>query len=461
MEADGSYGVASSWVELSSDGVATQAKAMKDERRTTFGDEPRAQAAFLLKWIALGAWVGGLAGLASAAFLWTLDLALAARDGHPALLFGLPLAGAAIGAVYHHLGGDASRGNNLLLDEIHEPRGPVPFRMAPLILATTVVTHLFGGSAGREGSAVQMGGTLAEVATLPLRLAPADRRLLLMAGIAAGFGSVFGTPLAGAIFGLEVLALGRIETDALVPCLVASVVGDLVCRATGIRHHAYDAPKAFVLIPATLLWTLLASVLFAAAGVAFAELTHALGRVGGRIRGAYWVRPVVGGLVIVALTLAVGDQSYNGLGLPLIERAFHRGEVPPYAFALKLLFTAITLGAGFKGGEVTPLFCIGATLGSAFAGVAGQDPALFAALGFVAVFASAANTPLACAVMGIELFGAPLAVPLAVACTVAYVLSGHRGIYPSQRIHRPKSPSRRIESGQTLRSLHEEVPPAP
>ncbi|CAN5553738.1 voltage-gated chloride channel family protein [soil metagenome] len=429
---------------------------MKTFPRKSLSSEPLALVVVVLEWIVLGAGVGVLAGLASAGFLWLLDLALASRDAHPALLYGLPLAGAAIGFVYHHFGGSVAGGNNLLLDEIHEPKGPIPFRMAPLILVTTVVTHLFGGSAGREGSAVQMGGTFAGALARTLGLSKSERRILLMAGIAAGFGSVFGTPLAGAIFGMEVLALGRMDTDALVPCLVASVVGDLVCRGVGIHHHAYDAPKTLLLTPSTLGWTVLASFLFAAASAGFAELTHAIGGVGKEIRGAPWVRPAIGGLVVIAMTIAVGSQEYNGLGLPLIERAFHRGEVAPYAFALKLLFTAVTLGAGFKGGEVTPLFCIGATLGSAFAGVTGQDPALFAALGFVAVFAGAANTPLACAVMGIELFGAPLAVPLAVACVLTYVLSGHRGIYLSQKVHHPKIRHARIERGRTLRSLHRE-----
>ena len=387
----------------------------------------------IVRWSLLASVVGALAGLGSAAFLWALDHATATRVAHPALLFALPLAGVAIGIVYHHLGRDVVAGNNLVLDEIHEPRATIPFRMAPLVLLATVVTHLFGGSAGREGTAVQTGATFADALARPLRLSKEDRAILLMAGMAAGFGSVFGTPLAGAVFGMEVLALGRLRADALVPCLVGSVIADMVCRATGIRHGAYDAPKTFFLTPATLGWTLVASVFFALAAAAFVDLTHRISALGKGVRGAPWVRPLVGGLGVVGLTLLLGTRAYNGLSLPLIAQAFHRGEVPPYAFAVKLGLTAITLGAGFKGGEVTPLFAIGATLGSAFAGATAQDPALFAALGFVAVFAGAAKTPIACALMGIELFGAPLAVPLAIACTLATVLSGPRGIYAAQR----------------------------
>lgn len=429
------------------------------ERSNTKGRHAReslALAAMVLRGTLIGLWVGGLSGLASAGFLWSLDRATDTRGAHPWLLFGLPLAGAAIGLVYACHGKAVAGGANLLLDRIHDPNGAIPFRMVPLILLTTVLTHLFGGSAGREGTAVQMGGTLADLATKPLRLSGADRRILIKTGIAAGFGSVFGTPLAGAVFGLEVIGIGRVEYDALVPCLVGSVMGDFVCRSVGIHHHAYDAPRTFFLTPATFALTIAASLLFAGAAAAFSELTHAIGNVGKTIKGAPYVRPVIGGLVVIAMTLAVGNQDYNGLSLPLIERAFHRGEVPPYAFALKIVFTAVTLGAGFKGGEVTPLFCVGATLGSAFAVVTGQDPALFAALGFVAVFAGAANTPLACTIMGIELFGSALAVPLAVACVLTYVLSGHRGIYPSQRVHLPKMPYARIEAGQTLRDLQRE-----
>lgn len=416
--------------------------------------ENLALATVVVRGILIGLWVGLLSGLASAGFLWALDYATDVRKAHPWLLFGLPLAGVFIGLVYTRHGKTVAGGANLLLERVHDPNGEIPFRMAPMILFTTVLTHLFGGSAGREGTAVQMGGTLADLAVKPLRLSKADRRILIMTGISAGFGSVFGTPLAGAIFGLEVIGIGRIKYDALVPCLVASVMGDLVCRGVGIHHHAYDAVKTFALTPQTFGWTILASFLFAAAAVAFSELAHAIQNVGKGIKGAPYVRPVIGGLAVIAMTLVVGSQAYNGLSLDLIQQAFHRGEVPLYAFALKIVFTAVTLGSGFKGGEVTPLFCVGATLGSAFAQVTGQDPALFAALGFVAVFAGAANTPLACAIMGIELFGSQLTVPLAIACVLTYILSGHRGIYLSQQVHHPKTPHAMIEEGQTLRALH-------
>lgn len=416
-------------------------------------NEHGALALFMAKWSALGAWVGLLAGAASALFLWLLALATQTQATHPWLLYLLPVAGLFIAFLYTRFGESVAAGNNLILERIHDPGDSVPFRMAPLVLATTVLTHLFGGSAGREGTAVQMGGTLAWLAAAPLRLGRHDQSILLMTGVSAGFGSVFGTPLAGAVFGLEVLSIGRIRYNALVPCLVASFVGDLVCRALGIQHHLYTVPESVPMTPSFYAWVVVGGVLFAAASALFTELTHAVSRLGQSLRQAPYLRAAAGGVAVIALTALIGNRDYNGLSLPLLERSFSTLEIPAYAFLIKILLTSITLGTGFKGGEVTPLFVIGATLGHALAIFTGQPPAVFAALGFAAVFAGAANTPLACTLMGIELFGGHLAMPLAIACVMAYVLSGHRGIYVGQQIGEPKSPTLEAPPRTTLASL--------
>lgn len=405
----------------------------------------------LVRWSAIGTCVGILAGVASAGFLLGLDWATQTRIQYPRLLWLLPAAGVVIAWLYGRFGKGVEGGNNLILERIQRPGERIPLRMAPLIAVTTILTHFFGGSAGREGTAVQMGGSLANLLSGPLRLSGEDRRSLLMAGVSGGFGAVFGTPLAGTIFGLEVHAVGRIRYDALVPCFLASVVGDLVCRGLGIDHHLYHVDVDFTMTPALMVIVAVAGLCFGAASYLFSELTDAIAHAFRRARVTPLVRPLIGGLAIIGLTHLVGTRDYLGLGLPLIERSFTGDGVASSAFALKILFTAVTLGSGFKGGEVTPLFCIGATLGSAFASWTGQPPAVFAALGFVAVFAGAANTPLACVLMGIELFGANLAAPLTLACVVSYIVTGHRGIYLSQQVDTPKAGKLRVAEGVALR----------
>jgi H+/Cl- antiporter ClcA len=381
--------------------------------------------------------VAVLAGSASAFFLFALDWATATREEHRWVIGLLPVVGFAMGWLYWRYGQRVDAGNNLLIDEIHDPKKVLPLRMAPLILGSTVVSHLFGASVGREGTAVQMGGALADQLTRLFQLHREDRRIVLMAGISAGFASVFGTPLAGAIFALEVLAIGKLRYDALLPCTVAAVVANQVGLLWGVHHTHYAIPS----VPSVALWPLTAMVLAGAAfgltGRAFAWATHALAAwMKARVSYAP-LRPFLGGMVVAAAVLWLGADRYIGLGIPTIESAFQQ-PLAPYDFVGKMAFTIASLGSGFKGGEVTPLFYIGATLGNALAPLLQLPVPLLAGMGFVAVFAGAANTPLACTLMAMELFGADVGIHAALACVVSYLFSGHSGIYKAQRVGHAK-----------------------
>jgi len=410
----------------------------------------------LVRWTLLTIPVAITVGSVVAFFLWLLSLSIHFRFAHTWLLYLLPLAGILIHFAYKIFGKSSEKGNNLIMDEIHQPGGGIPKRMAPLVLAATVVTHLFGGSAGREGTAVQIGGSIADFFGRLFKLNEKDTRTVLMAGVAAGFGAVFGTPLAGTIFAIEVLAIGRLQYDAIIPCLIASVFADQTVAILGIHHTVYHIDPFTTHSPIALFSfihfdyfllakIILASVLFGLTSYVFAELAHSIKNVSLRIFKTTWLIPVAGGLVIIGLTFLLGRQDYLSLGVDAqfpnsvtIPSAFHQGGADAFSWLWKIIYTTITLGTGFKGGEVTPLFYIGATLGNTLSQLLNAPVGLFAALGFIAVFAGATNTPLACTFMGIELFGGEYAVYFAIACFTAYFFSGHSGIYSSQRIAIPK-----------------------
>ncbi len=405
---------------------------------------------YLSKWIIICGIIGLLAGSASAIFLLMLHWATDYREANKWIITFLPLGGLAIGLVYHYFGKSVVKGNNQILEEFHSPKKIIPLKMAPLVMFSTVATHLFGGSAGREGTAIQMGGAIADSLAGLFKIKPETRRIILVAGVSAGFSSIFGTPLAGAVFALEVFVVGRMRYDSIIPSFLAAIFANEAAHLFPIHHTQYTIPSNVIpnLWAPEFIWAIVAGICFGLAGRLFSNATHFWSKVFKEKIKYPPLRPVIGGIVIAVAVYFVGTR-WIGLGIPTIEEAFVK-QLNFDDFLLKILFTSFTLGAGFKGGEVTPLFFTGATLGSALSLILPLDMALLAGMGFVAVFSGATNTPIACTLMGIELFGHEAAVYIGVACAIAYVFSGHTGIYGEQIIGSPKHTDFSEQKGQKL-----------
>lgn len=391
----------------------------------------------IFKWILICFIFGILAGASSSLFLYTLNWATEFRESHLWMVFLLPIAGLAIGYLYHYYGNDVSKGNNVILEEYEKPHTIIPLKMAPMVYIGTILTHLFGGSAGREGTAVQMSTAIADQFTGIFKLSQQERKVILISAISAGFASVFGTPITAAVFALELLIFSGVSYKSILPSFLTAYIAYFTVEFFQIPHTIY--PKPFVtemnlqIIP----WLLFAGIVFGLTARIFSTSVHYFTEKAKEFISFPPLRPFIGGLIFAAAIYFSGATQYLGLGIPTIVESFQTAQTGD-VFLLKILATAFILGMGFKGGEVTPLFFIGATLGSALAVFVPLPLSLLAAMGFVAVFSGATHTPIACTIMGIELFGIECGIYVGIACFVAYFFSGYLGIYQSQIVKGPK-----------------------
>lgn len=386
---------------------------------------------------ALAVVVGAVSGLGSWALFEALDAATSTRLDADWLVWLLPVAAFALGVAYRYVGADANKGTSLVITESLAPsddgteRAPnVPARMAPMIFGATYIAQLTGASVGREGAALQIAGSAVSTLLRPLRLPAHELRLMLIAAMAGAFGGAFGVPVAGAIFALEVQRTGRIRYEALAPALAASVTADYVVEGLGRSTPMIALPVD--LDVAVVLKLVVVGVLAGLAARAFIVSLHAIKSASRRLVVWAPARPVIGAVATLAL-MGLFGRDYLGLSLPLVDSALSGIAADWWEPVLKIVFTVVALGSGIPGGEVTPLFVVGATLGSTLAEPLSLDPRLAAAATLAAVFGAASNTPIACAILAVELFGGGLAVPAAVVCIVAYAVSPERGIYDGQR----------------------------
>ena len=383
------------------------------------------------RWVLLSVVTGLVCGLVGSAFHLTVDFATGFRAQHQWLVFLLPVGGLAIAFIYR-VSKTEGEGTNNIIDSIHDG-DKVPILLVPVIFAATAITHLFGGSAGREGAALQIGGGIGYRVGRLLKLDDKDMRLVTLCGMSAVFAALFGTPLTATIFALEVISVGILYYSGLIPCLVASVTAYGVSLLFGIAPMRYSVALSPLELGLALRVCLLA-VVCALVSIAFCVAMHKTEQFAAKLVKNIYLRAFIGGIIVIALTLIVGSESYNGIGTDVIASALGEGKAPTWGFLLKIIFTAVTIGFGFKGGEIVPTFFIGSTFGCVIGTLIGLDPGFAAALGLVSLFCGAVNCPIASVFLSIELFGAGGIVYFAVACAVSFALSGYFGLYSSQKI---------------------------
>ena len=386
-----------------------------------------------LKWVVFSILSGAVVGSVGTLFYFGMSVVTLVRTKNPWIIWLLPIGGLLIVGAYRLLRDERDSGTNLVLSAIHSG-DELPFRMAPLIFFSTLITHLFGGSAGREGAALQLGGSIGNGLGRLFHFDEKDKHIMIMCGMSAAFSALFGTPMAAAIFSMEVVSVGIMHYSALVPCVIAALVAHGIASSFGVTAESFPLGKipAFTIKNAMKI-TLLA-ILCALVSVLFCILLHQAEYLYKKFFKNAYVRIFVGGCLVIILTLLVGDQTYNGAGMPVIEACMKNGTVAWQTFLLKMIFTAVTLGAGYKGGEIVPTFFIGASFGCLFGNLLGFSPVLCTAVGMSAVFCGVTNCPITSLLISFELFGYEGMPYFLLAIAFSYMLSGYYGLYHSQKI---------------------------
>lgn len=390
-----------------------------------------------LKWGLLGVLMGVIGGLLGAGFHHALHFVTHVRSEHTWLIFLLPVGGVLTVAIYRLFKMQGNKGTNEIIDATLDGH-PVSPMVAPSIFLATAITHLFGGSAGREGAALQLGGSTASVLAKLFKLREEERKVMVMAGMSAVFAGLFGTPLTATLFCMEFESVGTIFSPALLPCFLSAFIASRVSLSLGVHAETYILTEAFSITLTNFWQYLILAVLVSLLGIAMCWVFHKAEHMVAHYLPNPFVRILVGGAMVTVLTLLVGDHRFNGAGMDMALKAVG-GEADWYSFLMKMLFTAVTLSAGFKGGEIVPTFCIGATFGCVLGGLLGLDPCMAAALGLVGLFCCATNSPFASIVLSIEMFGSTNLYLFAFVCVICFVLSGNSGLYASQIIQFSKS----------------------